>query len=242
MNIGPPGIEFSLELCPPGRMTMPRIIGAGIEGGRSLSGISQAIDATGGGFVAVDYKMIQLGNVNQDRLRYFNRLGFLNGGVRSIVVPLLVDAVSPLALGASLFMASKFSDTSHFSDGSSFSQSAIAAVTVGAFALNASTIVIKILQGSPLQGGEWFGLFHPTKSNRAYLITDVDSKATNEDGSATYSVAIRPPLRGPIGDGSEVDFLRPRCVMRLAPGTTLSVDVEKYWYGTPDISFVESFP
>lgn len=223
-------------------MTHPRIIGSAIEAPRSLSGVGAAIDMSGGGFVAVDYLDIQLGNNQaQGRLRYYASLQKLNGGVRQIIVPLLTDALLPLALGTPIYTLTTLSDGSSLSDGSLISQPAVSGQMVGAAALNASTVTMDVWAPLPLQGGEWFGLSHATKGFRAYQITDIDSTGTGTGDATRYTIGIRPPLRDSIADASIVDFVRPRCTMRLAPGTEVKTDLEHYFYATPELHFVEAF-
>ena len=198
---------------------MPSIAGGVVEGGRSMSGIVSAADMTGGGLVTVCYKQVSLGNTDPARLRYWSQLAaILNGGVRSIRVPLVTDFIAPLDWSA--------------------------AVTVAA-ALNASTLTFivygKFLTDPGMTGGEWFGLVHPNKDVRAYVVTEVDTVVTNPDESITYTVGIRPPLREAVAYAAPLSFYRPQCLMRLAPGTTISADVDKSWWATPDVSFVESF-
>ena len=210
--------EFDLRLAPPGTMTMPNIVGGTVEGGRSLSGLVSVADLSGGGLVTVKYGQIALRNVNPAKLRYWSRLGaMLNGGVRSILVPLLTDFIAPFGL----------------------------TVTAQAAALNAGTLSFLVrgdfLTDDFLNGGEWFEIAHLTRSSRAYCITDVDAITSNQDGSISYTVGIRPPLREAIGDGTVLRFERPRFLARLAPGTSINADVDAAWWATPDATFLESF-
>lgn len=228
--------ELRLDLVPPGRMTMPNIIGGAVEGGRSLSGIALAADLTGGGFVAVKYSNIILKNTTSDALRYWSWLcAYLAGGRRSILVPMLIDYVDPLP------ELSLFSDGSTFSDGSLFSISGGFVVLNSSASVNAGTIVIRASSGANIDVGQWFEFSHAEKSARSYNITEIDSVTTNGSGTKTYTVGIRPPLRAAVPSGMQLRFRRPRCLMRLAPGSNPANDVEKYWQSTAEISFVESF-
>jgi hypothetical protein len=262
---------FSLDLAPPGRMEMPNIVGASIETGRSLSGITGAADISGGGLVTVKYSNIQLGNANPAALKYWSYLALiLNGGQRSIYVPLLTDFIAPRPGNGPLYRQVPFSDGSGFSQidpasdpfsqpnifnmpnvfgntintvSSYFSESTISAMSVGSADLNAGAIIIKVLAGDTLVGGEWFEIQHPTKLYRVYGITDIDSSNYNpNDGTCTYNIGIRPTLREAVTDGTTIKFDRPRCTMRIQAGSKISVDVEKYWFGTPEVTFIESFP
>lgn len=122
------------------------VAGSAIEGGRSLSGATQAIDFSGGGFVVASYGGIFIRT--RDQHRYWNQLaGILNGAVNSIVLPLWTD---PL-LG-----------TAPDHDG-----------TVAAAALHATTVSITH-DPSDLAPGAWFSIDHGgTLGPRAYRIHDV---------------------------------------------------------------------
>lgn len=245
-----PLLYYDLGLLPPGRMTGPRIIGSAIESGSSLSGVSIASDVTGGGFVAVDYDMIVTGPVEPAKLRGAHRIAnALAGGVRQIVVPLLVDFFSPVALGAGDVL-STFSDGSIFSDGSEFSQPPVAGIVIADAAVGDGSLQVSVIGGTTvLQGGEWFGLNHTTTANpyrapagfRAYNVTDATLTGVDGTGNNVYTIAIRPTLRDPIAAGATVDWWRPRCTMRFLPGFTPSIQSEKNWETLPSFSFVEAF-
>ena len=235
-------LTLDLGLLPPGKMRAPRIIGNAVESGMALSGVSIASDATGGGLVAVDYQTIWLGNTDQTRMRYFNRLAaMLVGGTRYINVPLMTDFYAPIAIGSGGFSNVGFSDTATFSDGTTYSQASASGNVSGDTPVGSGTLTLSLIGGiGTLTGGEWFGLSHPTKGNRAYCITDIDTSFTA--GSVTfYTVGIRPTLRDVIHDLSQVTWYRPQCLMRLAPGTSPDMDIEQYWFTTPSLSFVEAF-
>lgn len=233
-------ITFSLELAPPGRMSLPWLVGTSVETGRSQSGIATSADLSGGGMVAVKYGSVQLANVNPVRLKYWSQLkAQLTGGTRSIIVPLLTDFFSPITrLAGSV----PFSDGAYFSDGSGFATFSGSASLTADAALNAGVISMKVQGPIALTGGEWFDLFHPTKFYRAYTVSDVLSvTGPDVNGISTYNLAIRPTIREAMLAGSVCNFYRPRCMMKLEPGTQISGDVEKYWWSTPEISLSESF-
>lgn len=221
---------------------MPYIVGSAIESGFSSNGIVDVSDATGGGLVAVDYNNIQVGNRTPDALKFINRLAVaLAGGVRQIVVPLLVDFIQPNAPGA-VDGKTTFSDTTVFSDASQLSQTPISSTVAAAAASNAGTVSLTLdANALPLVGGEWFGLVHPTRSFRAYCVTDVDSQTTDAAGNTTYIVGIRPTLREAIAVGSNVDWKRPRCLMRLQPGQSQQITLERFFWSTPSLKFIEAF-
>lgn len=251
-----PPLIFSLSMMPPGRMTAPRIVGGAVEGGASLSGITLASDATGGGFVAIDYSDIQLSNTNRDRVLLFNRFMIaLQGGIRTCIVPFLTDFIAPVVgdpfgpMFSSVFgggnsnseTLTTFSDGSLFSDGSSFAQPPVAGTITAAGSAGDGTVSLTVVGGRELQGGEWFGVQHPTKSFRAYNVTDIDSQSVDGNGTVTATVAIRPTLRDVLTVGMIVDWWRPRCLMRIKSGNDATIDLANFWYATPSLSFVEAF-
>lgn len=233
---------YNLALAPPGRMTPPQIVGSAVEGGRTLSGLTSAADMTGGGLVAVKYSNVQLSNARPDALRYWSWLGaYLSGGVRSIIVPLLVDRVSPLQDGLAPVADVPHATGAVFSTGAGYRVGNVSAWSAAA-PLNAGTISFTVAGGATLFGGEWFELVHPTRGSRAYCIVSIDAQTANADGTVTYVVGIKPPLRDLIGAGAAVSFHRPKTRMRLAPGTRVEHEIEKFWQSTSaEISFVESF-
>ncbi len=224
-------------------MTAPNIVGSAVEGGRSMSGITNSADMTGGGLVSIKYGSIQLRYATGAPLRYWSQLGArLNGGVRSILVPFLVDKWAPVVGGLQTPLLTSFSDSTSLAGALRFAQpsSSAAEVLTVAGALGTGTLIMQ-LGSRALFGGEWFEIAHPTKSSRAYCITDVDSATDNGNGTFTYTVGIRPPLREAASVGTALRFDRPRCLMRLAPGTQITAEVASLWKATPDVTFIESF-
>lgn len=249
--MGSTPLVFDLSTMPPGRMTFPRIVGGSYEGGSALSGVTLASDITGGGFLAVDYAEIQLSNTKRDRILAFSRLMVaLQGGIRTCVVPLLTDYVAPAVDGlfSGVFSGSRygnigttFSDGMTFSDGSEFSQPPITGFIAAAGNAGDGTVSLTLVGGRPLQGGEWFGVQHPTKSFRAYCVVDVDSQSVDGSGNITATVDIRPTLRDIVTNGMTVDWWRPRCLMRIKSGADATLDLSQFWYSTPSLAFVEAF-
>lgn len=235
---------YALALLPPGKMAID-IAGSSIESSRSLSGITGAIDTSGGGLWTVNYSQIQVFEAPQ-HLYYQYLRNYLRGGVRSIIVPMLTDYVAPTPVAGGPLWAPRmdWSDGTTWSDGTLWSQSTIQAVIMGNSAQNATTITIKIISGGLLQGGETFSINHLSpKWHRAYGIAEIDSaSAPDGNGAITYNVAITPPLRAAVADQTPLEFARPRCLMRLmAGGGGMPWSVEPYWRGIFDIQFIESF-
>lgn len=215
-------LTLNLSYLQPGASVFPRIVGSAVESGGSLSGVTSASDATGGGLIAIDYTEFVLGNTDPGTMRLMNQLSVaLAGGVRSIVVPFLVDWISPY----------------NFTTSTSFPSGFVS----GAQAVGSGTISVSVIGGTGvLTGGEWFQLYTSGQGYRAYCVTDIDSMSV-VGGNNLYTVGIRPTLRDAVSDGAAVSWWRPQCTMRLAPGFSADITVTEWWRSTPSLKFIEYF-
>jgi hypothetical protein len=188
------------------------IVGTAIEGARSLSGLTGALDISGGGFWRVDWG-IDLGTESQQRA--FNRMAArLNGSVRTVNVTFLTDNL--VAFDTSLSVA-----------------------TTDDRDLNEGTIKFAVPSTALLEGGETFSINHPTRGWRAYRIAEIDS--ITGTSTKTYTVGIRPPLREATDSGTALEWALPRCLMRLMPGTTMSLRITPVNRVQQTVSFIEAF-
>lgn len=216
-------IQWDLDILAPGGLSVD-LAGTAIEAPRASSGLTGAIDFSGGGFWAVE--MRKIGVIERSsHLLYQRYRNHLNGGVRTILVPILNDfaAAQPDGMRAIL--------------GGVADTAAIGTVAADA-ALAAGTIAITLPAGGVLVGGETFSIQHPTKDWHAYSIGDIDSVTTTSEVS-TYTVGIRPPLREAVTAGAVANFFRPLCLMRLRPGTTMPWEPEDWWNFRPTVQLVE---
>lgn len=177
------------------------VVGGAIEGGRSLSGVTQSIDYSGGGFVAVTY-----GGINcQDRgkAKEWNRLAAaLNGSVRTVEIPLWTDQVAARD-GSGVIAGSP--------------GSGIADPTLNSAPLGATALIIHPSGGVTLDGGEWFSIAHGGAiGKRAYRIWEAIASG------GAYNIKIMPPLREAIAAATPASFYRPECQMRLPAGETMA--------------------
>lgn len=234
--------EYSLETLPPKKMRID-IIGSAIEGGRTQEGFGRAIDYSGGGMWKVEYQDVIFQSPAAHR--YYQALrNRLNGGTRSVVVPLLTDWVAPVAPGEDLWLNGiPHDDGSLFSDLTGYRQSTITAEVAEDAAQAAGTVKIRLLNGGDLAGGETFSIYHAVKNHRAYSIPlgDIDDIETEVGGATVYTIGIRPTLREAIVAGQNVEFARPRCLMRLPAGSTLPWEVGSRWISQISIPFIEAF-
>lgn len=189
------------------------IAGQAIEGGRSMSGVTQAINYSGGGYVVVNYGGINL--VDRAQHLYWNSLaGILNGGVTRMFVPLWTDKL--------------LDPTKDYT-----TNSAVAA----AAAVFATTISITPPAAYDPEPGLWFSINHGgTVDHRAYRVV------TAVDAGASWTLTIRPPLRAAITTADTCRFHRPLCSMRLAAGQSLpwSWTAPGAW-GAGELPLVEHF-
>lgn len=136
-------ITYDLCILTPSDIEMD-VVGSSIEGGRSVAGVTQSIDYSGGGFVAVTYGGIFLQTFQQHK--EWNRLAaVLNGSVRTVRVPLWADPVA-------------IRDGSGAAAGSSGGPADPTAAADAALA--ATSLDISLPAGVTVEGGEWFSINH----------------------------------------------------------------------------------
>lgn len=236
-------ITFNLDLAPPGTMNFD-IMGGVTVSPTNENGDYGVANFGGSGIVVAEYSDIDPGNVNRNGLKYMSRLKLLNGGRRSIIVPLITDFFAPISdsvLNSGNFVeAVTFDDGATFDDGSTFEQAVVSGAFTATGALNASTINFVMYGGETLVGGEWFSINHPNRSHRAYMITDIDATGTDGNGNTTYTCGIRPNLREAVSSGDPMEWIRPKCLMVLQPGTTIDFDIKHWWSTKGSIKFQEA--
>jgi hypothetical protein len=211
-------INYDLCVLTPTDVTID-IVGTAIEGGRSLSGITQSINYSGGGFVAVTYGGINLFTPAQ--AKFWNRLaGTLNGSVGTVLLPLWTDTVAARNPGG-------------FPSGG---PGGPANPTVQApVLLGATQLQLAGLTGAVIEGGEWFSIDHGgIVDQHAYRISKL---VTSPD-----VIQFMPPLRKDTPAGAVCDFWRPQAKMRLPAGETMAW-VFRVPGATSELSvnFVEAF-
>jgi hypothetical protein len=191
-------IIYDLCILTPAEVSLD-VVGSAIEGGRSLSGVTQSIDYSGGGFVAVTYGGIQLFTAAQ--AKFWNRLGaILYGSVRTAMVPLWADIVA--ARNPAGFPSG--------GPGGPPNPTVQSPVLLGATQLQLAG-----LTGAVIEGGEWFSIDHGgTVDKRAYRIGKLVT--------APDVISFMPPLRRDTAAGAVCDFWRPECRMRLPAGESLA--------------------
>jgi hypothetical protein len=194
---------YDLCLLTPAEITID-VVGSAIEGGRSLSGVTQSIDYSGGGFVAVTYGGIQVHSTAA--AKHWNSLAaILNGSVRRVNVPLWTDLLA---------VTNAAGDVLGGPGGGALPNPTLQHDEL----MGVTQIKLAGVADAEIQGGEWFAISHGGATGlRAYRITEPPVETTG-----VRTVNFMPPLRADTVLGTIADFWRPNCVMRLPAGETMA--------------------
>lgn len=220
------------------------LAGVAATPGVTAQSVATIVRSDGGGFWSCSMADVSLSGPGLGRQR--QRVATLlwravrqvcDGGVNAIVVPRNDALMRPwpagMAQGADPI---PHSDGSLFSDGSGYYQSIIDVVADTAADLRATSLDIKIIHCGELLGGESFSIPHETMGWRLYEIATV----VYED--ATHAtITFMPPLREAVLAGVELEFDRPRCVMRLASPSSMNLSVAPWTFNSASVDFVETF-
>jgi hypothetical protein len=219
------------------------VVGSAMEGGRNGLGQSISIETGGGGMVTATYERCVLQGDDMERHRVINWLGARgNGSFRFFNVPLITDGVGPFPIingkRRPIIGGIPHSDGSLFSDTSGYSQATVWGEITEVF--HSGIIRMRAFNFDfDIDWSLWFSIYHPTKGWRAYRNWDVIDKT--DEPNPVYSLALSPPLREAVTVGTRVEFARPMCVMKFAPGFTLPFDYEAWYQSRPTLQFVEAF-
>lgn len=178
---------------------------ANISGGPALTGPGQVAEISGGGWWMAEMDGLDLGD--EAAIRQWRAVMMRAAqGVEAFVLEMLNWPLAPTVGGV------PHSDSAPFADSAEYATGAIVAELAASAALRATTVEITVdpATASTLYGGEVFTIVHPTMRERIYLIDEVLGRVGD-----TYEVTIGPPLREAAAAETEVDFNRPRCLMRV---------------------------
>ncbi|WP_294260817.1 hypothetical protein [uncultured Sphingomonas sp.] len=221
---------FPAHLLNPDSVT-PRLDRRTISGGVALSGDEDVIATDGGGRVVVEYGDMASDDPAMQRL--LNQWdGYLAGGAALCLVPIVSFATAPRVWHGNAPRPS-FAIAANdpvFPTSVAFQVRTIAAVNVGATALRATTISIRVDAGSPIVGGEWFGT-----GERVHSIVRVVSRS-----GSTAVCQIRPPLRAALPDGAPLEFEWPVVKARVTPGASLVPQLAYGMFGDVGAVFREA--
>lgn len=224
------------------------IVGGTMVAGQAGDGFSPVTRSDGGGVWSCTMSSVGLtgikgsGLVGRDRQRVSTLLWravrqICNGGVNRIVVPRNDALFRPFPKGANEYGAIPHSDGSLFSDQTGYYQQVVDVETYVDADLRDNTIFMQLNRCGDLLGGESFSINHPTWGWRLYEI------ATVEYTDATHvTVTFNPPLREAVPANTQIEFDRPRCVMRLKTPGAMDLTVAPWTFNSANVEFIEARP
>lgn len=219
----------------PTHLFNPTYVAAGlrdqaISGGQALSGDESMEEIEYGGRWEIEYSGITLNT--PEKIRVWQAwLGWLDGGVTDVLVPLVTISTAPRAsLGRTPQpVPGIVADDPTFPFNVEYATPVIEAALLANAVAGARSIQIGIIKGGAIKGGETFRI-----NRRAYRII----RQIAED---TY--AIRPALRESVFmEYDEPDFDWPYVRCRLNPTGDEHLSVQNGTVATPKISFIEKMP
>lgn len=212
-----------------------RIVGTELDGGTSLSGISEPIQIDGGGYWQADFSNADFGGRDDDDRAATLAWRAINaglGGGQQVVVLFCDRHHQPVGEPITV----PHSDDTPFSDDTEYLSLQVSAVVSAVMngqtdGLNCTQIRIVYDGPKPLIGGERFTHVHPEWGERCYEIASATPIANG------YELTFSPPIRGGIQFGDPLDFENPRCVMRRSSAPTNALNMGLW--SSASITFVE---
>jgi hypothetical protein len=213
----------------------PTIVGAALDGGRSLAGENQFADFGGGGFWQVEFGETPLWRRRQ-MLAWRAIAVAADSGATDILVPLADRRHQPLTnplTTPDLFGLSTYDDGL-----TPWAPDQVTAEVTADAALGQTQIAFAFTAPKPLLGGEHFSYEHATWGWRLHRISRVVSGGVGS-GDATV-VDFRPPLREAIvaAPTALLNFDSPRCLMR-ADGS-IEPELSQLKFGRASARFKEA--
>lgn len=207
------------------RAERARLQGVSMTGGQSVGGIVRSNRLDGGGLWVIEQEYFLHSRAQIKAARAIE--AGLDGGAGEIIVRVFEAPFASTGLTATTV---PFSDGSTFSDGTEFASVPVGATLTASAALRATTLSLTMIVGA-LEGGERFSIDHPTKGRRLYTVARVDGG----------DVTIRPPLREACDIGTDLDFTRPSCTVRLSNPDDFFGALDLNSHATVVAVWVESF-
>lgn len=218
----------------PHRVLIPAAIEANVvpfsrSGGRTLGGLER-VTRTDRGFWSITYKGVPLKSAADRRM--FNALGVHCSGMATpIVVPVWSNDTAEWPAGSrNGVILTPHSDGSSFDDESLYSQPAIGVSLVGAAAIGATSVTLRIGYGIDELIGVRFSYEHALYQTGFPTLID----------GTDWTVPITPPIRAPIPDGAALEFGLPTCLVRLASDRELDTSFTAGFFDRVDVAFVEA--
>lgn len=224
------------------------LVGVAVAGSGAMQGTGVLTRSDGGGYWACQMADISLsgrnGIADRDRQRQRNATllwrairQIADGGATSLIVPRLDTLFCPWPDGVARKAGPGIphGDGALFGDGAGYYQSTIDIAAAEAADLRATELAIVVNYAGELIGGESFSIDHPTWGWRLYEIATVDMTSETE-GTITFN----PPLREAIETGTQLEFDRPRCLMRLAQPSAMNLSMQPWTFNNAGADFVEA--
>ena len=197
-----------------------------ISGAASLSGFRQAVASPAAAW-RISFNAVPVITVAEEMIRRV-----LAGQIKGRATPILLpvhERPEFKSAGSGVAVSSPHDDTAPFSDGSLYVTAGSAAIVVGAAALGATSLTIRVVAGDPLRAGQ-----HVSIGVRLYRIVSIESV----DGD-DHEVTIWPPARDDIADGADVELDDLVLKVRLADDLGLAVTSERGRFAHMTVSFIE---
>lgn len=198
-----------------------RRVGHVVDGGTSLSGLTDEQEIDGGGYFQGDFSN---GSTNTKTAgNAWRVLSDADAGEPFNVVLCAERRFQPV--GPSILVP--HSDDTSFDDDSEYVSGGADYATTADAALRATSLSMSGTSEKPIIGGELFSIQHPTWGWRVYRIRSVDGA----------NISFRPPLREAVPAGTQLEFDTPRCQMVVQGTPDNTTDTGRST--TCAISFVE---
>ena len=201
-----------------------------ISGGVALNGDETTIQTDGGGRWQITYSGIVLRTPQMIR-KWDAWTSYMPG--KAFLVPLvsLLTAPRPHAGGSIARPSSIAADDDDFPEDVSYAVPQIIAETVHDAAARATQLVINVIQGARIEGGEKCSI-----GGRGFKIERVLSRSAQQ-----ATVIVSPPSRSSIAAGTAVNFDWPSVQCKLVLGQDLAPILSFGRRAEMAISFVEDF-
>lgn len=200
-----------------------------LAGPSSVSGVSQ-VSASDAGIWKATFADIIIKRGTASILAFRAIANLLEGRMHPILVPRCC-AYQPFDPDwKDLLNRVPHSDTSPFSDGGLYRSRAIDIRLISNIPLRGTTANIAIVAAGQLQPGQDFSV-----GERMYRIRTVEMTGAN-----TATITFRPPAREAVAAGTEMEFDRPVCRMRLATDAEMDLDLDLVApWSYPTVNFIE---
>lgn len=208
--------EFMMDIAP-----------RSLAGPSSVSGVGQ-VAASDAGIWKASYGGIPVVNCQSITLwRALNTL--LEGRMNSVAVPYSMRCQPFSSDWESVHDGVPHSDGSPFADSGLYQSRLIDVHLTSNIPLRGTTANIALHTAYGVQPGQVFSI-----KDRLYRIRTLQMIGEN-----TATITFRPPAREAVSAGSEIEFDRPVCRMRLATDAEMDLPLDYGLWSFPTVNFIE---